>query len=365
VLPCSELDETLQFFTRRLGFRIAAVFPADKPTVAVIAGHGLRVRLEQGATGTPGLLRLLCDDPGGLAGGASSLVAPNGTLVEVVPWDPPLAPAPLRPAFVLTRMGHGSQWGMGRAGMLYRDLIPDRQGGRFIASHIRIHEGGPVADYVHFHRIRFQMIYCYKGWARLVYEDQGPPFLFQAGDSVLQPPRIRHRVLECSPGLEVIEIGCPADHETLADLELTLPTPALRPDRHFGGQRFVHNQAAAATWRPGRMHGFEARDLGIAEATDGVASAQVFRWHGPSGPQPWSHDAELLFVFVLDGAASLRCDGREAQQLGAGDAYVIPAGPSHTLAECSEDLELLEVALPGALQATTNRRPGVSRVGPV
>ena len=42
-------------------------------------------------------------------------------------------------------------WSTGRAGMLYRDLVPDRQGGRFIASHIRLADGGPVPDHVHFH----------------------------------------------------------------------------------------------------------------------------------------------------------------------------------------------------------------------
>ena len=41
---------------------------------------------------------------------------------------------------------------------------PDRLGGRFIASHIRIEQGGPVPDYVHFHKIRFQMIYMTRGW---------------------------------------------------------------------------------------------------------------------------------------------------------------------------------------------------------
>ena len=52
---------------------------------------------------------------------------------------------PLAPQFVLTRAGEGPGPGEGRAGMLYRDLIPGRLGGRFIASHISIPEGGPVA----------------------------------------------------------------------------------------------------------------------------------------------------------------------------------------------------------------------------
>ena len=45
----------------------------------------------------------------------------------------------------------------------------------------------------------------------------------EAGELVLQPPLIRHRVLESSPGLEVVEISAPALHETFADHDLKLP----------------------------------------------------------------------------------------------------------------------------------------------
>jgi len=62
VLPCAELEPTLAFFTERLGFRIALVYPAEAPAVAVIAGHGLRLRLDPAATGGPGLLRLRRQD---------------------------------------------------------------------------------------------------------------------------------------------------------------------------------------------------------------------------------------------------------------------------------------------------------------
>ena len=60
--------------------------------------------------------------------------------------------------------------------MQHRNLIHGRLGGRLIASHIRIPNGGRVADYVHHHHVRIQMINCYKGWVRVVYEDQGEPF---------------------------------------------------------------------------------------------------------------------------------------------------------------------------------------------
>jgi quercetin dioxygenase-like cupin family protein len=351
VLPCAELEPTLAFFTERLGFRVALICPAEAPALAVIAGHGLRVRLDRSGKGEPGTLRLLCRDPAAIAGGLSELVAPNGTRVELVASDPPLQLPPLRPSFVLTRASD-SEWSSGRAGMLYRDLIPDRQGGRFIASQIRIPEGGPVPDYIHFHRLRFQMIFCVNGWVRVVYEDQGPPFVLHPGDAVLQPPRIRHRVLECSPGLEVIELSCPAEHETLADFDLQLPTSERRPERDFGGQRFVRHQAARAAFEPCSADGFEACELGIAPATAGLASARVVRRRrGPSTNEPAdaardTHAGELLFSFVLGGCAELQADGRDPARLSIGDAFVVPAGLGHALRACSPDLELLEVAFP-------------------
>ena len=127
--------------------------------------------------------------------------------------------------------------------MMYRDLVPGRQGGAMIASHIRIPRGGPVPDYVHYHGgIHFQLIYCYKGWVRLVYEDQGPPFVMHVGDCVLQPPGIRHRVLECSDNFEVVEVGSPAEHETRVDHDLELPTSSVDRQRLFSGQQFHFHQ---------------------------------------------------------------------------------------------------------------------------
>ena len=339
VLPCTELGACLAFF-ERLGFRLDAISPAEDPSTALLTGHGLRIRLERDRTaGAPGLLRLFCRDPAALAG-ERELVAPNGTRIELVDADPPLALPPLAPSLVVTSM-EGEPWREGRAGMLYRDLIPDRQGGRFIASHIRIAEGGPAPDYVHHHSVRFQLIYCYRGWVRVVYEDQGPPFVLHPGDCVLQPPHIRHRVLESSPGLEVIELSSPAAHETFADHDLDVPT--LRRERQYSGQRFVHHRAAGAAWSPWRP-GLAARDLGIAAATGGMASAHVARPEPGHTSSRHRHGGELRFLFVLEGAVTLACDG--ARRLAAGDAAVVPAGLDHALVDPSADLEILEIDLP-------------------
>jgi quercetin dioxygenase-like cupin family protein len=218
-----------------------------------------------------------------------------------------------------------ARWEVGRAEMLYRDLVPERDGGRLIASHIKIPQGGPVADWVHFHTVGFQIIYCWRGWVRVVYEDQGAPFVLESGDAVLQPPRIRHQVLECSPGLEVIEVASPAEHATAADPDLALPTAARRPERVFDGQRFVHHRAAGA---PRREDGALAvRDLGIGAATGGLVAARVARALAPA------EIAGPLVGFVLAGAGSWT----------DGDAFHLADAQSLAIAR---DVEILLVHLP-------------------
>ena len=350
ILPSPEFDATLAFFRETLGFRLDAVHPADDPAVASLSGYGLRLRLERDAGGLPPALRIASADPDAVLGGAREVTAPNGAAVTVVAADPPLDLPPLNQKLTICKAdgngdGNGG-WGVGRAGMLYRDLIPGREGGRFIASHIRIPDGGPVPDNVHFHRIRFQMIYNYKGWVRLVYEDQGEPFVMGPGDCVLQPPEIRHRVLECSDGLEVVEIGCPAEHMTLLDHDLPLPTGRHLPERDFGGQRFVLHRAEGAGWAPADVAGFEARDLGIAAATGGLAEVAVLRQAAGDIDVSVQHGGEFLFHFVLEGRLTLTADDRQPVGLAAGDSFTLPADLPCRVGAASGPLELLRVRLP-------------------
>ncbi|MDX2042920.1 MAG: cupin [Acidobacteriota bacterium] len=316
VIPCSDLTEAIEFFTERLGFRLDMIVPADAPRAAVVAGHGIRLRLESNQ--------------------------PN----ETTP--------PETERFIVSRM-NSDAWHVGRAGMQYRDLIPSRLGGRFIASHIRIPDGGEVPDYVHFHKVRFQMIYCKAGWVRVVYEDQGEPFVLSAGDCVLQAPEIRHRVLESSAGLEVIEIGSPAIHETYVEHKLQLPTGQMLPERLFGGQRFVRHIASEAEWMASPIAGCEMRDTGIAAATNGLASALVHRLAAQASASRHQHDGEFLFLFVLNGALDFESQTEGCQQLASGDCFVIPAGMEFTL-QASEKLELLEVSLPADLSRGSEPR---------
>ncbi len=340
LLPCRDLDETLAFFVDQLGFRLEMISPADDPSTAVVSAAGTRLRIMRDAAGDPGTIRLA------IAGGVPrTLVAPNGTVVQLAPsLTTVVLPAPA-PSFAISRHADDGTWVVGRAGMQYRDLIPGRQGGRFIASHIVIPDAGPVPDYVHYHRIRFQMIYCYRGWVRVVYEDQGEPFAMEAGDCVVQPPEIRHRVLENSADLHVIEVSCPAEHETFAEHSITLPTLTLAPERDFGGQRFHRHRASTSDWRPWSVDGFEFRDLGLARATDDLAHGSVVRG-GSSAPLSLAgHTAEIRFVFVLTGHGVLHRDRTEPMDLEAGDAVALPPGERHGFAGCSADFEFLDVRI--------------------
>ena len=194
VIPCDNFDDTLAFFTRKLGFAVAAIFPADNPSVGVLVGHGVRIRIEQGTKLSPLTLRLNCDLSSISFHDGEEVLAPNGTRILIKEANPPLFIPPEAQSLVISKMNEDTSWMTGRAGMLYRDLIPNRQGGRFIASHIKIPCGGLVPDYVHYHKVRFQLIFCYRGWVKVVYEDQRDPILLKAGDCFLQPPEIRHRV---------------------------------------------------------------------------------------------------------------------------------------------------------------------------
>ena len=347
LLATDNLTKEMDFF-QSIGFRLDQIFPADDPQVAVMSGHGLHLRIDRNAKVPASNIRLLTDNPEQFSTHTNHLIAPNGTQVFLEPLTYKLGNPKTQHKFETRRLEGREPWVIGRAGMMYRDLIPDRLGGSIIASHIRIPNGGPVPDMVHYHTIGFQLIYCYRGWVKLVYEDQGPPFILHAGDCVTQPPEIRHRVLESSDNLEVIEIGVPSEHLTTIDHELELPTPTINRDRVYHGQKFCHHQLKDAVWQPWRLSGFTARPTGVKAATFGLAEVQVIKPKLSDYQPIWtSHTTDILFTFILEGTLGLEVIGEEIQHLKAGEAFVMPPEIKNRISEVSEDLAFLEIALPG------------------
>ena len=368
-LPSTDLHADLAFYTDHLGFRLESIHPSDDPAVAVISGFGLTVRLARHSKAEVGIIRLTLPsgtDGQGLQPG--ELLAPGGTRIILEEQQTQALIPQTRHSFRIRQLRDAEPWVIGRAGMMYRDLIDDRLGGSIIASHIRIPEGGPVPDMVHYHTVGFQLIYCLSGWVRLVYEDQGPPFILSAGDCVTQPPKIRHRVLESSDNLEVLEIGVPAHHMTTIDHELELPTREYRPDRDFDGQLFCHHSLSEAKWGPCRHGNFELRDTGISVATGGLATVNVLRFDkviaGEAGrvaeqkPLELEGAADIHFMLVTQGSIRVQQNltgpygdsedeskENSPMSLNAGDAMVLPPGMTVLLDEYSDGVEFIQVEI--------------------
>jgi hypothetical protein len=129
---------------------------------------------------------------------------------------------------------------------------------------------------------------------------------------------------------------------------MTLPTPHLLPQRDFGGQRFVRHIAAETQWLPWRASGFEMRDTGIADATDGLAGARVVRARGGAKASFGPHKSEFLFLFVLAGELGLSGRTLGENRLKANDSVAIPSDAAYAT-DLPAGAELLEVSLPAEL----------------
>ena len=259
------------------------------------------------------------------SGAPKEIVSPGGTRVELASEWIGETLGRIETPLLIQHASAEDSWVTGRAGMQYRDLLPQRAAGHFILSHIRIPEGGPVPDYVHYHRVDLQLIYCLEGWVKVVYEDQGEPFVMKPGDCVLQPPEIRHRVLECSSGLEVFEVGAPALHETRTDPDMELPNGKIDRERDFSGQRFLHHRhehsaASKSTWP-----GFVDRDTGLAQATGDLASLSLLEAVAEPQTFPIEQDRDFRFWFLRAGRIELTLQGVR-RELKPGDAITLPKG---------------------------------------
>ena len=92
------------------------------------------------------------------------------------------------------------------------------------------------------------------------------------------------------------------------------------------------------------------RDLGIANATNGLAQAHVIRLIGPCNPAEVSklhfHDVEFQMVYVLKGWIKTYLEGQGETLMKEGSAWTQPPRIKHLIMDYSDDVELLEVILP-------------------
>jgi quercetin dioxygenase-like cupin family protein len=71
-----------------------------------------------------------------------------------------------------------------------------------------------VVSKEHYHDVEFQLIYVLKGWFKGEYAGAGV-ITMEEGSCWIQPPRIKHTVLDYSDDCELLEIILPAEFDTV------------------------------------------------------------------------------------------------------------------------------------------------------
>ena len=131
--------------------------------------------------------------------------------------------------------------------------------------------------------------------------------------------------------------------------------------------KFSVSHAADSTFeRRGLRSFFEYRDLGILDATDGAAVAHVIRAvpGAPAISEQHHHGVTLQLVYVLKGWIKFNYEGVGDVLLEPGSCVHQPPGIRHTELGHSEDLELLEIVMPGRFETRTATTPPAPAASP-
>ena len=103
-----------------------------------------------------------------------------------------------------------------RAYARYRDLGMSKATNGLLQAHVirLVPPCDPkVVSKRHYHDVDLQMIYVLKGWIKGEYD--GEVVTMRQGGAWLQPPRIKHTVLDYSDDCELLEIIVPAEFKTV------------------------------------------------------------------------------------------------------------------------------------------------------
>ena len=115
-------------------------------------------------------------------------------------------------------------------------------------------------------------------------------------------------------------------------------------------QRFNVSHLNEADFKVGGLRTYSAyRDLGIAAATNGLATAHVIRMIEPFSEklsQRHHHDVQFQMVYVLKGWFKTEFEGHGVQTMQAGSCWIQPPNIRHTVVGWSDDCEVLEIILP-------------------
>src|SRR5262245_20962575 len=114
---------------------------------------------------------------------------------------------------------------------------------------------------------------------------------------------------------------------------------------------FLINHLREEDFKPDGLRPYaKYRDLGVKDATHGMAVAHVIRFVPPCDPKVVSklhtHAADFQMIYVLKGSITTEIVPHGVHKMNAGDAWLQPKNVKHKVLDYSADCEVLEIVLP-------------------
>jgi quercetin dioxygenase-like cupin family protein len=139
---------------------------------------------------------------------------------------------------------------------------------------------------------------------------------------------------------------------TQAPMQKVTVENAMRALGEWPVQKFHVSHLADAEFKGDGLRPYVVyRDLGAKEATGGLVDAHVNARGRPFEQEAVSkrhiHDVKFQMVYVLKGWSRAEFEGHGEHLMKAGSCWIQPAGIKHTVLEYSDDLEVLEIIIPG------------------
>ena len=140
---------------------------------------------------------------------------------------------------------------------------------------------------------------------------------------------------------------------------------AARPTRAKTGSRtaakasrqhkFVASQLGPDSFKADGLRTYaHYRDLGVKDATHGMALAHVIRFVGQCDPKVVSkdhlHEADFQMIYVLKGTITTEIKGQGVHTMHAGDCWLQPHSAVHKVLDYSDGCEVLEIVMPASFK---------------
>jgi hypothetical protein len=132
-----------------------------------------------------------------------------------------------------------------------------------------------------------------------------------------------------------------------------IKSPRVKPQtlapRH--PHKFVKSHHRERDFKADGLRGYALyRDLGIKDATHGMAVAHVIRFKGKCDPKVVSknhlHEADFQMIYVLKGSITTEIRGHGVHKMNAGDSWLQPHSVVHRVLDYTDGCEVLEIVMP-------------------